>query len=47
MRKYLIDNMTNGWFIGPFEPSCFKTEMFECALKKYKQRENPSLRTSS
>ena len=36
MRKYLIDNMTNGWFIGPFEPSCFKTEMFECALKKYK-----------
>jgi hypothetical protein len=28
--------MKNGWFIGNFTPSCYITDKFECALKKYK-----------
>lgn len=28
--------MTKGWFIGSFNPTCFETNDFECAVKKYK-----------
>lgn len=36
MRKYNLTNFTKGWFIGNFEPSLFKTNNFEIAIKKYK-----------
>lgn len=35
MKVNQIGDFINGWFIGPFEPSLFKTEHFECAVKKY------------
>ena len=31
-----LENMFNGWFIGDFEPTLFKTIDFEVAIKKYK-----------
>ncbi|MBI2629006.1 hypothetical protein HYW74_02910 [Candidatus Pacearchaeota archaeon] len=35
MKKFHIDNMNRGWFIGDF-PSAFNTKDFEVACKKYK-----------
>lgn len=32
-----LDSMVRGWFIGNFEPSIYKTEEFEIAVKKYKK----------
>lgn len=34
-----IEDMVNGWFIGDFEPSLFKTPVVEVAVKYYKARE--------
>lgn len=31
-----LSNMTKGWFIGNFEPSLFKTNNVEVAVKSYK-----------
>lgn len=31
-----LSNMTKGWFIGNFEPSLFKTNDVEVAVKNYK-----------
>ena len=36
MKKVNLNDMTGGWFIGNFEPSLFKTEDVEVAVKKYK-----------
>lgn len=36
MKKFHINNMNNGWFVGDF-PSAFVTKDCEVALKKYKQ----------
>lgn len=30
-----LSKMINGWFVGNFSPSVFKTESLEAALKKY------------
>jgi quercetin dioxygenase-like cupin family protein len=30
-----IENMTNGWFIGNFQPSLLKTQEVEVAFKSY------------
>ena len=35
MKYAKIDQMTNGWFIGNFEPSVFKTNNVEVAIKRY------------
>jgi len=35
MKKFTLDQMTNGWFIGDFEPSILKTSNFEIAVKYY------------
>lgn len=36
MKTGKITEMKNGWFIGNFEPSLFKTNDVEVAVKKYK-----------
>lgn len=36
MKTESIDNMKGGWFIGNFEPSLYKTNECEVAVKKYK-----------
>lgn len=35
MKHEKIENMTKGWFIGNFEPSLYKTNDCEVAVKKY------------
>jgi mannose-6-phosphate isomerase-like protein (cupin superfamily) len=37
MQKHNLEEMTKGWFIGNFEPSVYKTNDFEVAVKKYKK----------
>jgi hypothetical protein len=36
MKIEHIDNFTNGWLIGNFEPTLLKTENFELGIHKYK-----------
>ena len=31
-----LNEMIGGWFIGDFEPSAWKTDLFEVAVKEYK-----------
>ncbi len=40
MQKYNINNYKEGWFIGCFEPSIFKTKDFEVALKVHRKGEH-------
>lgn len=35
MKVLNIKDMVGGWFIGNFEPSAYKNEMFEVCLKKH------------
>lgn len=37
MKKFSLDDMKGGWFVGGFEPTCFKTDQFEVACKQYKK----------
>lgn len=37
MKLANIKNYTNGWFIGDFEPSLFKSNVFEIAHHFYKK----------
>lgn len=36
MKKYNLNQMVNGWFIGDFEPSILKSNLFEVGVKYYK-----------
>ncbi|MCY1740377.1 cupin domain-containing protein [Ensifer sp. SL37] len=36
MSHQNLDQMTNGWFIGNFDPSLLKTDVFEVGVKRYK-----------
>ncbi len=42
MEKYNLKDMINGWFIGNFEPSLFKTNDVEVAVKSYKSGDKES-----
>lgn len=33
--KFDLGSMKKGWFIGPFAPTVFNTNQFECAVKRY------------
>lgn len=35
MKTAKLDNMINGWFVGNFIPTLFKTEVVEIAVKIY------------
>lgn len=37
MQVSKLDEMTKGWFIGNFEPSLYKTNDVEVAVKSYKK----------
>lgn len=37
MRKATLKEMKGGWFIGNFDPSLFKTNACEVAVKQYKK----------
>jgi mannose-6-phosphate isomerase-like protein (cupin superfamily) len=42
MQKYNLSEMIKGWFIGPFSPTLFNTQDFECAVKRYRAGEQES-----
>jgi anti-sigma factor ChrR (cupin superfamily) len=35
MRVARLDEMVKGWFVGGFEPTAYKTDAVEVALKEY------------
>jgi quercetin dioxygenase-like cupin family protein len=35
MKVFSLSEMIGGWFIGEFEPSCFRTSRFEVGSKRY------------
>ncbi|MCW8965850.1 MAG: hypothetical protein OQK82_04065 [Candidatus Pacearchaeota archaeon] len=37
MKKYRLNEMARGWFVGDFEPSAFKTKDCEVALQQFKE----------
>ena len=39
MQVFNIDSFHRGWFVGNFEPSCFKQEGFEVGYLTHKQGE--------
>lgn len=39
MKTGRLDSMTKGWFVGNFEPSLYKTNNCEVAVKSYKAGE--------
>ncbi len=40
MKIYNIKDMNEGWYIGNFVPSAYKTETFEVSLKNHPKGEN-------
>lgn len=39
MKITRIENFKRGWFVGNFEPSVYKTEMFEVGILEHKKGE--------
>ena len=39
MKLSKLSEFTNGWFLGNFDPSLFKSEDFEVCVKNFKQGE--------
>lgn len=37
MRKFKLNEMTKGWFVGDFSPCAYKTSECEVAIKCYKK----------
>lgn len=42
MEVSKLEDMFKGWFIGDFEPTLFKTDEFEVAVKEYKAGDKES-----
>ena len=45
MKKYNLKNMIKGWFIGKFEPTLLDTDLFEVAVKRYKEGDSEERHT--
>lgn len=39
MKKFHINSMTGGWFVGKFSPSAFQTDACEVSYKTHKKNE--------
>ena len=35
MKRFALDQMTRGWFVGDFEPNCLRTKSCEVGVKHY------------
>lgn len=42
MKTARLDDMTKGWFVGNFEPTLYKTNDVEVAVKSYKAGDSES-----
>lgn len=40
MKKYQLEDMVKGWFVGGFEPTIINTKDVEVAVKSYKKGES-------
>jgi quercetin dioxygenase-like cupin family protein len=45
MKKYNLNDMIKGWFIGDFEPTLHHTDLFEVAVKRYKKGDSEERHT--
>jgi quercetin dioxygenase-like cupin family protein len=36
MKKFNEKSLVKGWFVGDFDPTCFRTQNAEVSLKRYK-----------
>ena len=43
IKKFKLDDMINGWFIGNFDPSLYKTNHLEVGVKKYSSGDSEKL----
>lgn len=43
MKDYALNDFTNGWFVGNFEPSIFKTDEFEVSVKFFQEGDREPL----
>lgn len=43
MKEYQLDNFTNGWFVGNFDPSIFITDQFEVSVKYFQKGDREPL----
>ena len=37
MKKYLLSDMTKGWFVGDFSPTIIQTQEVEVGVKQYQK----------
>jgi ethanolamine utilization protein EutQ (cupin superfamily) len=37
MKKYRLDEMTKGWFVGDFSPTIIRTQAVEVGVKQYQK----------
>jgi len=37
MKKYLLSDMTKGWFVGDFSPTVIQTQDVEVGVKQYRK----------
>jgi mannose-6-phosphate isomerase-like protein (cupin superfamily) len=42
MKKFVLSEMTKGWFVGDFSPTIIKTQDVEIAVKHYQRGDNES-----
>lgn len=42
MKKARLEDMVKGWFVGNFEPSLYKTNDVEVAVKRYRAGDHES-----
>jgi mannose-6-phosphate isomerase-like protein (cupin superfamily) len=42
MKKFNLNEMVKGWFVGDFDPSVLKTNDVEVAIKKYNEGDHES-----
>jgi len=39
MKKYKLENMVKGWFVGNFDPTLIRTNDVEVAVKEYRKND--------
>lgn len=39
MKKYQLNQMTKGWFVGDFSPTIIKTQAVEVGVKEYRKND--------
>lgn len=43
MKRFRLEDMERGWFVGDFSPSCLRTRAAEAAVKTYRKGDRDEL----